>query len=224
MALSISHRGAGYLEPENTLRGIRKAIELKADYTEVDVRLTKDGKLAVIHDETVDRTTNGRGLAREKTLRELQKLDAGKGDRIPALEEVLTEAKGRIKLLVELKEEGLEQQAVDAIEKSGFKDAVIISFLAQPLRKVRQISKLKTGLIFLGPDWNVELAAKLGASLALTNFHYTDRGLVVKAHNAGLEVFTGNCDSEYDVRIMKAIGADAISSNRPDMVVRVLSK
>ena len=89
LKLKVGHRGARAYEPENTLRSFRKALELGVNAVELDVRRTKDGELVVIHDDKVDRTTNGRGLVNELTLEEIEKLDAGKGEKIPTLEEAL---------------------------------------------------------------------------------------------------------------------------------------
>src|SRR5438552_7713720 len=101
--IAVGHRGAAGLEPENTLRSFRRAIELECDMAECDVHRTRDDQLAIIHDETVDRTTNGSGPTSSFTLAELQRLDAGDGERIPTLDEVLETVKGHLKLLVELK-------------------------------------------------------------------------------------------------------------------------
>ena len=81
--LIVAHRGASAYEPENTIRSFDNAFQLGADFVELDVRLSKDGSLVVIHDEAVDRTTNGSGLVRDLTLSELKLLDAGKGEKIP---------------------------------------------------------------------------------------------------------------------------------------------
>ena len=83
----IGHRGACYYEPENTLRSFKKALKLKCKYIECDVRLTKDNKIVIMHDETVNRTTNGKGSVKDFTLKELKKLNAGKGDKIPTVQE-----------------------------------------------------------------------------------------------------------------------------------------
>src|SRR6188508_2922898 len=99
--IAVGHRGAAALEPENTLRSFRCAIDLGCDMAECDVHLTRDNQLAVIHDETVDRTTNGTGPVSSFTMADLQQLDAGKGERIPTLDEVLETVKGHLKLLVE---------------------------------------------------------------------------------------------------------------------------
>lgn len=85
----IAHRGASYFEPENTLKAVKRALEMGADRVEVDVRLSKDKELVVIHDPTVDRTTDGTGQVEDMTLQELKKLNAGKGERIPTLQEII---------------------------------------------------------------------------------------------------------------------------------------
>ncbi|HDI31391.1 MAG TPA: glycerophosphodiester phosphodiesterase, partial [Thermofilum sp.] len=85
----IGHRGMRFVEPENTLRAIERALRCGVDAVEVDVRMTKDGRLVLMHDETVDRTTDGEGRVRDLTFNEIRRLDAGKGERVPTLEEVL---------------------------------------------------------------------------------------------------------------------------------------
>ena len=114
--LIIAHRGASGYEPENTLRSFRKAIGLKSDAIELDVQLTKDNKLVVIHDETVNRTTNGKGKVKDLTLRELRKLDAGKGEKVPTLEEVFNLVKRKVKIHVELKGNNIAKPVNDLIK------------------------------------------------------------------------------------------------------------
>lgn len=103
----IAHRGASAFEPENTLRAVRRALDLGAGMVEVDVRESRDGYIVVIHDGTVDRTTE-RGCVKDMNLRELRILDAGLGERIPTLEEVANTVKGKAKLVVEIKVQGIE--------------------------------------------------------------------------------------------------------------------
>ena len=95
MAKIMGHRGAPADEPENTLGSFARALAVGVAAVELDVQLTKDGRLAVIHDETLDRTTNGRGPVRDFTLAELKKLDAGRGEPVPSLEEVFDLVQGQ---------------------------------------------------------------------------------------------------------------------------------
>src|SRR5215831_20128983 len=105
--LRIGHRGACGYAPENTLASIEQAIELRCAFTEVDIQRTSDGELVLLHDERVDRTTNGRGRVSDITLPDIRMLDAGGGQMVPTLEEALRVAKGRIGLILELKTTGL---------------------------------------------------------------------------------------------------------------------
>ncbi len=109
----VAHRGASSDRPENTVAALRQAIKLKATAVEIDVRTSKDGELFLMHDAKVDRTTNGKGLASEMTMRQLKALDAGsrfkeeyRGERIPTLSEALEVCRGKIDVLLDLKEQG----------------------------------------------------------------------------------------------------------------------
>src|SRR6266545_1980127 len=119
----VGHRGAMGYCPENTLASFERGLELGADWIEMDVHLSKDGELVVIHDETLDRTTNGHGYVHDHTLRDLQSLDAGKGEHIPSLDEVLEWAQSKPAILdIEIKNaplyyDGIERKVVDALDK-----------------------------------------------------------------------------------------------------------
>ncbi len=104
----IGHRGARAVEPENTLRAIRTGMAC-SDYVEVDIRLSRDREPIVIHDPTLDRTTNGSGPVSGLALREIRKLDAGGGEQVPTLAEVCDEIHDRCGLFAEIKEQGSEE-------------------------------------------------------------------------------------------------------------------
>jgi glycerophosphoryl diester phosphodiesterase len=141
----IAHRGASGYAPENTVSAFKKAIMMKADMIEFDVHLTKDGKVVLMHDKTVDRTTDGKGKVKEMTLKELKKLDAGlwfdkkfKGEKIPTLEKVLKKFKGKILFNIEIKSEGTEEEIVRLIKKYKLeKDVMVSSFNHQFLKKIK---------------------------------------------------------------------------------------
>jgi glycerophosphoryl diester phosphodiesterase len=147
--LLIGHRGARAYAPENTLTSFRKAIELDANAVELDVRKTKDGKLVVIHDADVKRTTNGKGLVSELTLRQIKDLSIEGSEKIPTLEEVLDFLDKKVQVLIELKEAGYEKQVFEILHAKGLEKTVILtSFLEEALQKVRELdSNLATGLI-----------------------------------------------------------------------------
>ena len=142
MALVISHRGAGALAPENTLEGIKAAALCKADYVELDVRLSRDGELVLMHDESVDRTTNGKGLVEELDLAELKALRV-RGQEIPTLEEALSLSKKLdLGLVVEMKEEGLEELVAETLAGAN---CIVTSYYHSSLHEIKDISDLQDG-------------------------------------------------------------------------------
>ena len=168
--LLVGHRGARAVAPENTLASFRRAWEDGADAVEMDVRLTADGAVVVIHDETVDRTTDGHGAVVEMSLEEVRRLDAGSwfdpayaGERIPTLEEVLAWAQGKVALLIELKyprrrfRPDLVPAVLARLRGSGMEDEVaIISFEGEAIEQVRrEAASLPAGVmepdLFLQP-------------------------------------------------------------------------
>lgn len=160
----IGHRGFPDVAPENTLASFKKAIELKADMIECDVTLTKDKEIVVIHDDTINRTTNGRGAVFDFTLQELHNFDAGSWfdrkfntERIPTLVEVLTMAKGLCRVNIEVKSESvdfnhslIEEKVIQEIDHLKMTDQVIISsFEWLCLKRIKAMNaKLKTALLF----------------------------------------------------------------------------
>ena len=133
--LKIGHRGARAYEPENTLRSFQRAIELGVDAVELDVRKTKDNKLVVIHNVNVNKTTNGKGSVNQLTLAEIKKFVTEKDDKIPTLEEALDLIKKKIRVLIELKETGIEKKVLELIRQRGLmENVIIISFNEDILR------------------------------------------------------------------------------------------
>ncbi len=161
MVWVVGHRGCAY-EPENTIRAIKKAIDIGVDIVEVDVHLSKDNELVVIHDERLDRTTNGKGLVKDFTLEELRQFDAGKGERLPTLQDVIDTCRGKVQLLIELKALGSEEKVLKKLEENRFKEEVyIISFWHQMIKQVRKLdSNIRTGILFVGHPVNPSQLAK----------------------------------------------------------------
>ena len=123
----VGHRGAGDLKPENTLAAFNRAIELELDAVELDVRLTRDGHLVLLHDERLDRTTGGNGPLAEHDLRELMSLDAGGGQPPPTLSVALDLLGGSdLAIQIELKGPGTEITAVEAVRRAALTDRVIL--------------------------------------------------------------------------------------------------
>ncbi|MEM1602801.1 MAG: glycerophosphodiester phosphodiesterase family protein, partial [Candidatus Bathyarchaeia archaeon] len=197
----IGHRGAAGLEPENTLRSIRRAIEIGVDRVEIDVRVTKDGRLVVIHDETVDRTTNGHGYVRDMTFEEIRKLDAGKGEKVPTLEEALNLTRGKVILQIELKVAEATEPTIELIEENGAeREVVITSFIHSLLKKVRYLNPaIRTGALFFDVQEDI-FERTISACAEAIHIYYRNitPKLVENAHKRGLKVVAWNPDEVGD--------------------------
>jgi glycerophosphoryl diester phosphodiesterase len=216
----IAHRGASAYEPENTLRSFRRAIEMGADMIELDVRLSQDRHLVIMHDEEVDRTTNGHGLVSGKTLRELRQLDAGMGEWIPTLEEVVALIKGRTGLVIELKEPGTEEGVIGVVKENNLTEGVfIVSFNQDLIKRVKELEpKIKTGLILFSSPDPVMLARDCSAD-AVAPFHeFVTSEVIEKAHENKLLIITWTVDNRERGEELKNMGIDGIVTNKPDML------
>jgi len=219
--LRIGHRGAAGHAPENTLASIQKAVELACDLVEVDVRRTKDGHLVLLHDERVDRTTNGKGTVAEMTLKVLQTLDAGGGHRIPTLQEALHMANGRVGLILELKASGIGEQTCAIVRQSGFIGPVLYaSFVHADLLQVRRaMQQAATMALFKKLPRNPVQAALDAKATQVGLRHDTATKLLVEAcHNADLRVFVYTVNKPSDIQKVRTLGVDGIVSDFPDRV------
>ena len=218
--LLISHRGASHYEPENTLRSFRRALDMGSGAIEFDVRKSRDGRLVVIHDRTVDRTTDGRGAVSGKTLSELRSLDAGRGERIPTLGEVFENFAGRCALVIELKEKGTEEETVSLIKAHGLaEDVAVVSFREDCLRAVRELDpSLATGLITVFGFGCVKKALSLGCRVVAANHRFMTRRLVSQARKRGLFTccWTVN-DPERGERLVRT-GVNGVITDKPDLL------
>ncbi|MBI2447235.1 MAG: glycerophosphodiester phosphodiesterase [Candidatus Omnitrophica bacterium] len=225
MTWVIGHRGCAY-EPENTIRAIKKAMEFGVDAVEIDVHLSKDNELVVIHDERLDRTTNGKGMVKDFTFEELRRLDAGKGERIPTLQEAIDTCRGKVQLLVELKVLGSEGNVLKKVEDNKFRDdAYIISFWHQEIKRVRELDRdIKTGILFVGHPVNPsQLAQDARANALVLNYKFISKDLVRDAHKSNLKVFVWNVDTQYEAKDMLNLEVDGIASNKPDIVLNCIN-
>ena len=224
--LNIAHRGASSCFPENTLAAFAGAIAAGADMCELDVQLSRDGALVVIHDDTVDRTTGGCGAVAAMTLEQLKRLDAGasfgsqfKGERIPTLDEVFACVGGRCALNIELKSASLEQKVCAAIrDHDALATAIVSSFDWDALDRIRQFHPaVRVGL--LASRWPVRL---LGAATAIKAYAIHPRvdivteDLCTAAHERILDVYTWTVDDLGTMRKLIAYGVDGIMTNYPE--------
>lgn len=214
MALVIGHRGARALAPENTLGGIRVAAQCRADAVEVDVRLTKDGTLILMHDETVDRTTSGKGKVEDLSLEQITALDTG-GQRVPTLEEALVIVqKLGISIIVEMKEEGIEALVAEALSGCS---AIVTSFYHSSLREIKEISNLKTGIIISSlPVRPIELALWAKADAIFPK--RTNPRLFKDAHRHGLAVYPWTLNTIAEAGWLLRLGADGLVTDDPWLI------
>jgi glycerophosphoryl diester phosphodiesterase len=226
MVLRIGHRGAAGYEPENTLRSFQRAVQLGADMVELDVHLCASGELVVIHDDTVDRTTDGSGSVGGMTLGELRALDAGKGEKIPTLDEVFTALQGRAAVDVELKGLGTAEPVYELVDglvrrrRWALSDVLVTSFDWGMLEELRSLSdRIRLGpLVYKEPFRALRFAPEIRAH-SVNPFHeYVDAGYVREAHRLGLAVYPWTVNEAADIERVKGLGADGVISDYPDRV------
>ena len=221
------HRGAAGYEPENTLRSFKKALDLSVGIIELDVHRAKTGEIVSMHDKTVCRTTNGNGYVSGLTLKELLGLDAGDGEKVPTLEEVLDWVAGRAKLNIEIKSydatEGVAKLIQDYVARGTYKygDFVVSSFNWLALIKMRILnSQIPLGvLIHTRPLKLAFVVAKITNAYAF-HPHYTlvNKKMVKKVHNKNMKLFTWTVNEREDIEKMKKLGVDGIFSDYPDRI------
>lgn len=221
--VKIGHRGAAGYEPENTLTSFQKAIELGADMVELDVRICKTGEIMVFHDDTLERTTNGTGRIKDKTLAELKKLDAGKGHQIPTLSEVFDLVDKRIAINIELKGEktalSVAQTIMEYVEDGWDEGQFLVSsFNYDELLNFKIFYPfLRMGLLFGRLKTNFfELAEffccySIHPPIERVNFQ-----LIENAHRKGLKVFVWTANDAEDIKVLQNLGVDGIFSDYPD--------
>ena len=217
--LRIGHRGARAYEPENTLRSFNKALEIGVDAIELDVRKTRDNQLVVIHDADVKRTTNGKGLVADLTLKEIKQFSTDKSEKIPTLEEALDFIGNKAKILIELKEPDTEEKVLNAVcAKKLEKNVIIVSFLEPALQKTRELNKtIETGLIYAKHPNPVKAALELKANYLLPLYRFTHTANVEKAHENGLKVIVWTINTKEEAEEYKKKGVDGIATDKPDI-------
>ena len=219
--LRIGHRGAAGHGPENTLAAIQKGIALGVDFVEIDLRRTADGVLVVLHDETVNRTTNGKGRVDHLSVQEVKKFNAGNGEHIPTLKEVLKVAAGEAGLMLELKVKGMAQQTVEVVREAGFRDPLIYaSFLHDELQHVRTVEPEASLMVLFGglSRASVARAIKYGSSYVGLRHDKTTRVLADSFHRAGLLVFVYTADAPSDIQRAVSLDVDGVISNFPERI------
>lgn len=243
--LLIAHRGDSARRPENTLASFASALETGVDVVELDVQLTADREVAVIHDGTVDRTTDGTGDVRSMTLPELRRLSAGypqrfgsrfSGERVPTLAEVLAFLRGRSRVMIEIKgesvgddaEDGVEARTVAEVRKAQMQgEAVLISFDRRALARCRSLApEISRGVLFgrvLDLDEMVVAAREVASALVLPEKGLLSDDLAERTRRAGLLLATWVVDDAEELRQLSRFGLYGIATNRPAEMLEALS-
>ena len=216
-------------EPENTLRSFRKAIDLGARGVELDVHLSKDKKLIVIHDNDISRTTKGKGLISQMTLAQIKKIDAGKNEKIPTLEEIIDLAiRKNILLNIELKGLGTVVPVVKLIEQKRISNQVVISsFLYNKLKVVKSLnSKIKTGILIRKLPRRLADFLKLAKTYKADGFHIRKNFLrkrhLKAAQENGLYVWVWTANGPREIKKFKSWGVDGLITNYPDRAIKII--
>lgn len=237
MPIVIAHRGAMGEAPENTLAAFELALEQGCDAFELDVHLSADGEIMVIHDYTVNRTSNGEGAVRDLTARQLQSFDAGswfdakyKGEKIPTLEEVLDLSPEYLTINVEIKGsvcEGIEERLVELLRKKNWTSRIVVSsFHYQSLEKLNRLEpSLRTGLLY--SMWlkdHTLLPQAAGVTTYSLHPHYKQLNAdsVKSAVAAGLEVYAWTVNAQEDMVSILDMGVTGIITDYPGKLRQML--
>ncbi len=216
--LIIGHRGVMGVEPENTLRSFVRAEHAGMDAIELDLHLSKDGALVVMHDTEVDRTTDGKGAIADKTLAELRELDAGQGERIPVFEEVLDAVRSPIQAEIKdaaaaraLAQVMLRRDLVGRVEVSSFHDEA-----------VAEIAALVPGVrtVLIASRWGadvVDRAKAVGAATVALNIRRLTLEIVERAHAEGLKVLGWVVNTQDHLRLVRALDLDGATTDYPEI-------
>jgi glycerophosphoryl diester phosphodiesterase len=219
--LRIGHRGTGGYEPENTLAAIRKGIALGLDYVEVDVQQTSDGALVLMHDKTVDRTTNGTGFVSDLTWNEIRKVDAGNQERVPSLSEALSLANGKIGVILESITPGIGMEIQYEVGRSSFDGPVIFSSFhhADILAIRRTASSAMTMALLEGiPVTLAAFAIEARAAYVGLSIDSVTREFIRALHDAHLKVLVYTINEPLLIETAKQLEVDGIISDFPDRI------
>jgi len=235
---NVAHRGAAGYAPENTIAAYDLAVDMKADYIEIDVQRSKDGELVSIHDTTVDRTTDGTGKVGDLTLEQLKSLDAGSwkgeqftGEQIPTFEEILDRYHGKVGILIELKAPeyypGIEQQVADLIKERNLdkpqnKKIIIQSFNFESMKKMNQLlPQVQIGVLTSNRAHTTMDALKEFSTYAdwfNPSYGIVTKELVDQVHSNGMKIGSWTVRSQEAADFLFEMKVDAIISDYPDYV------
>jgi glycerophosphoryl diester phosphodiesterase len=219
----IAHRGASGTEPENTLRSFSRSLTMNIDAIELDVHLTKDKKLVVIHDNSVKRTTNGKGYVKNLMFKQLRELNAGLDEKIPLLEEVFDLVNKKVMIHIELKGTGTARPVAKLIEeyvKKGwwYNHFIISSFKFKELEDFYKINKkVRLAVLFeRNPNKYLKKTSLINAYSINFPMRLTSKKYVEKAHKENLKLLVWTVNTKRGINRMRKLKVDGIFTNFPE--------
>jgi glycerophosphoryl diester phosphodiesterase len=235
--IRVAHRGASAQYPENTLLAFRQAIQQGVDMLEIDIHRTADDKLVVIHDPTLERTTSGHGNICDHSLEEIRQLDAGQGEKIPILNEVIQLAReAQIRLCAEIKgrteaeELAIAESVIRELETSDFlSQAIVTSFSPQALLRAKALQPTVSTMLDpspqdgrLTPRQICEQALRAGANCVSYDFRFLTPAIVRECQLTGLTLWPWDPDEPDDLKQIINLDVHGIMTNRPDILNKVI--
>ncbi|HEY9790453.1 MAG TPA: glycerophosphodiester phosphodiesterase [Candidatus Obscuribacterales bacterium] len=237
--LIIAHRGGRRWAPENTLAAFKRSVDAHVDGIELDIHRCKTGELIVIHDETLQRTTNGAGLVKDKTLAELKSLDAGswykpefKDERLPLLSEVLDLVDGKCSVNVEIKDTpiaypGIDDALIELLSHYKYPEKIIVSSFDHAILKSfhAKAPQYKVGFLDAAIPASIgEYAQIVGATAWNPDYEVLRTDAVTDAHAAGLKIFTWTVNKPEEWNKLNKMGVDGIITDDPVGAIEALRK
>ncbi len=237
--INVAHRGASAHAPENTMAAFHKGVEMKSDYIEIDVQMTADEELVIIHDTTVNRTTNGTGAVGDLTLEEIRALDAGSwfseefaGEKIPTFEEVLDAFRGKVGILIELKSPelypGMEEKVANALKERNMdhaknKKIIIQSFNHGSMELSKELLPEIPHGVLAGLSWAGVTDEQLEAFATYADYFNPNQNIVTPAlvdrvHEVGMQIMPYTSRSQEQADRLFNLGVDGIVTDYPEHV------
>ncbi len=237
--VNVAHRGASAHAPENTMAAFHKGVEMKSDYIEIDVQMTADEELVIIHDTTVNRTTNGTGAVGDLTLEEIRALDAGSwfseefaGEKIPTFEEVLDAFRGKVGILIELKSPELYpsmvEKVADALKERNMahtnnEKIIIQSFNHESMELSKELLPEIPHGVLAGLTWAGVTDEQLEAFATYADYFNPNQNIVTpelvdRVHAVGMEIMPYTSRSQEQANRLFDLGVDGIITDYPEHV------
>jgi glycerophosphoryl diester phosphodiesterase len=235
---NVAHRGAAGYAPENTIAAFDKAVEMKADYIEIDVQRSKDGELVIIHDTTINRTTDGSGNVKDLTFHQLRSFDAGSwmgeefsGEKIPTFDEILDRYHGKVGILIELKAPelypGIEEEVAEELKERNLdkpqnEKMIIQSFNFESMKKINSLlPKVPVGVLTSSIADTTDEALKEFSTYAdyfNPSYRIVTKDLVNRVHSLDMKISSWTVRSQEAADFLLEMDVDAIITDYPDYV------